>query len=119
MNKELPSDIKVIFDNPDPIIWNGFWLACLQKMLDCEHSLNIWSKLLVQINVNHKKNKRLSLKKYIKWEIKAFVAKTIKLIESSVSQEMFIIEIQEYLELKNLTLHDQDLIELYRDLNDN
>ncbi len=116
MNKELPSIVSKIFADPDPVIWSGFWLICLNTLLQSKNMFVTWEKLILQIKDNHKTNNQLSLNKYVKWELKAFVAITIKNFKLSKNEEEFISKTQSYLKLKKLELDQESIKKIFGDL---
>ena len=118
MNKEIPNIVAQIFKDPDPVIWNGFWLLTLKKLLNSKKLTEMWVQLLVQIKDNHRYNCQLSLNKYTKWELKAFVASAIKAAESNMDESVFVNTLREYMIVKGLKLDESIIRAMHREIND-
>tara|TARA_B100000965_G_scaffold355816_1_gene333401 strand:- start:379 stop:807 length:429 start_codon:yes stop_codon:yes gene_type:complete len=118
MNKEIPNIVALIFKDPDPVIWNGFWLLTLKKLLNSKKLTEMWVQLLVQIKDNHRYNSQLSLNKYTKWELKAFVASAIKAAESNMDESVFVKTLREYMIVKGLKLDESIIRNIHREIND-
>ena len=116
MNKELPSIVRQIFTYPDPVIWHGFWLEYLEVLLQSKDVLVVWDRLISQMENNHQYNRQLSLNKYLKWELKAFVAITIKNFKSANNKKEFSEKMQAYLRLKKLELEESVIKIIFEEL---
>ena len=120
MNKDLPAIIKRIFETPDPIIWNGDWLKILNLLLNDANLTVFWHVLLGCIQNNHSLNfSSISLSKYIKWEIKGFIAQVIKHRISNVRNEKFLEFLISYLGKKNIKIDDNLLLKVISVANKN
>ena len=117
MNKEIPNIVLQIFKDPDPVIWHGFWLLTLKKLLNSKKLISLWDQLLIQIKDNHQYNNQLSLNKYIKWELKAFVASVIKASESDANKTAFISTLKDYMIIKGLKLDESVIRTIYEEIN--
>ena len=118
MNKEIPNIVTQIFKDPDPVIWSGFWLSTLKKLLNSKKLIVMWNQLLIQIKENHRYNKQLSLNKYIKWELKAFVASVIKASESNTNETLFKDALRDYMMIKGLKLDERIIRTILKEIND-
>ena len=79
MNKDLPIIIKKIFETPDRTIWEGDWLRILNLLLNEANLTVFWNVFLDNIQSNHSSRfSSLTLNKYIKWEVKGFIAQVVK-----------------------------------------
>ena len=107
MHPNIPSIIKDIFNEPDPIIWNGIWLETLELLLNDEKMIPVWNLYIEAIKKNHQNYKSMPLAQYIKWEIKAFVALVIKLKKTKSNRDEFSKKMQEYFKIKKIFVeHD-------------
>ena len=118
MNKEIPNIVTEIFKDPDPVIWYGFWLLTLKKLLNSKKLIGLWDQLIIQIKDNHRYNSQLSLNKYTKWELKAFVASAIKAAESNMDESVFVNTLREYMIVKGLKLDESIIRAMHREIND-
>ena len=118
MNKEIPNIVTRVFKDPDPVIWSGFWLLTLKKLLNSQKLIGLWGQLLVQIEENHRYNNQLSLNKYIKWELKAFVASVIKASELNTNEAVFIDSLRGYMTIKGLKLDESIIKTMFKEIND-
>tara|TARA_B100001109_G_C18707578_1_gene400967 strand:+ start:41 stop:469 length:429 start_codon:yes stop_codon:yes gene_type:complete len=119
MNKEIPNIVTKVFKDPDPVIWHGFWLSTLIKLLNSRELIKLWDQLIIQIENNHQYNNQLSLNKYIKWELKAFVASVIKASESNANKSAFVRTLRNYMVTKGLKLDETTIRTIYEEINDN
>tara|TARA_Y100000748_G_scaffold175291_1_gene146623 strand:+ start:318 stop:722 length:405 start_codon:yes stop_codon:yes gene_type:complete len=78
MNKDLPLIIRQVFDEPDPLIWQGIWLSTLKVLLNDHRMPNVWDNLIQALTSRHTEESNLRYKQYMKWELKAFVAQVVK-----------------------------------------
>ena len=118
MNKEIPNIVTQVFKDPDPVIWSGFWLLTLKKLLNSGKLIGLWDQLLIQIEENHRYNSQLSLNKYIKWELKAFVASVIKASELNTNETVFIDSLRDYMMVKGLKLDKSIIKTIFKEIND-
>ncbi len=118
VNKEIPNIVTKIFKDPDPIIWYGFWLTTLEKLLNSKKLIGLWDQLLIQIKDNHRYNNQLSLNKYVKWELKAFVASVIKASECNPNESAFINAMRGYMTTKGLKLDESTIRTIHKEIND-
>lgn len=118
MNKEIPNIVTQIFKDPDPVIWYGFWLSTLKRLLNSRKLIGLWDQLIIQIENNHRYNNQLNLNKYIKWELKAFVASVIKASESNANEPAFIRTMNNYMMIKGLKLDESLIRTIYKEIND-
>ena len=118
MNKEIPNIVTEIFKDPDPVIWYGFWLLTLKKLLNSKKLIGLWDQLIIQIKDNHRYNSQLSLNKYTKWELKAFVTSVIKASELNTNESVFLTTLRDYMIIKGLKLDESTIRTIYREIND-
>ena len=105
MNKDLPIIIKKIFETPDQTIWEGVWLRILNLLLNDENLIVFWNVFLNNIQNNHSSRfSSLTLNKYIKWEVKGFIAQVIKNRINDIQKEKFLDSLLAYLNKKKIKI---------------
>ena len=116
MNKDLPLKVRSIFADLDPLIWEGVWLETLSSLLESSSMIQIWEKLLIEINLNKKKYPDISNSQFIKWELKAFVAQAVSLTNSNYNKDIFVKKFEDYFAKKEYKI-DKDMInEIYKSI---
>ena len=114
MNKDLPIIIKKVFSNLDPIIWKGIWLSTLENLLKDPKMLKVWEELVNIFKAKHYEGSNLQLNQYMKWELKAFVAQTVKLKIANEQHSIFVKTLDEYFQKKGMSLDNMLISEIYR-----
>tara|TARA_B100000614_G_scaffold195737_1_gene177015 strand:+ start:309 stop:671 length:363 start_codon:yes stop_codon:yes gene_type:complete len=110
MNKDLPIIIKNIFETPDQTIWQGDWLRILNLLLNDANLTVFWNELLHNIQNNHSSRfSSLTLNKYIKWEVKGFIAQVIKNKINNVQEEKFLDSLVVYLNKKKIKIEHKQI----------
>ena len=105
MNKDLPIIIKNIFETPDQTIWEGDWLRILNVLLNDTNLTVFWNVFLDNIQNNHSSTfSSLTLNKYIKWEVKGFIAQVIKNRINDIQKEKFLDLLIAYLNKKKIKI---------------
>jgi len=105
MNKDLPIIIKKIFETPDQTIWEGDWLRILNVLLNDTNLTVFWNVFLDNIQNNHSSTfSSLTLNKYIKWEVKGFIAQVIKNRINDIQKEKFLDLLIAYLNKKKIKI---------------
>ncbi|MBT7236277.1 MAG: hypothetical protein HN866_01745 [Gammaproteobacteria bacterium] len=118
MNKDLPIIIKKIFTNPDPIIWQGIWLATLENLLEDKEMLGVWEELLQMFKARHGKGSDLQLNQYLKWELKAFVAQIVNLKIINKGPDVFFLTLTTYFQRKDVSMDDSLITKIYKVVNE-
>ena len=119
MNKDLQAIIEKIFKDPDPVIWHGDWLIILNLLLRNEQLFQFWKDLLDCIKKNHPVHlQSISLNKYIKWEIKGFIAQVVKFKIMNLSKKEFHNSLKIYLSRKKIQIQDSLLLKVISVVND-
>ena len=105
MNKDLPIIIKKIFETPDRTIWEGDWLRILNLLLNDANLTVFWNVFLDNIQNNHSSRfGSLTLNKYIKWEVKGFIAQVVKNKINNIQKEKFLDSLMAYLSKKKIKI---------------
>ena len=116
MNKDLPLKVRHIFSNLDPVIWNGVWLETLNSLLSSSEMLSIWNEIISQANINKKNFPSLGNSQFIKWELKAFVAKAVTLVNKNYNRELFIREFEKFFLIKGYNFNKEMIKKIYESI---
>ena len=114
MNKDLPYKVRNIFSDLDPLIWKGIWLDTLNILLTSSEMLHIWNILLCEIALNKKNYPTIGNSQFIKWELKAFVAQAVTLINKNYNKEVFVDEFEKYFTKKGYKINKETVYEIYK-----
>ena len=114
MNKDLPLKVRHIFEELDPLIWNGIWLDTLNILLASPNMPPIWDKILKQISLNKEKYPSIGNSQFMKWEAKAFVAQAVTSVNNNYNRETFIIEFDKYFSKKGYKINKDVIDEIYQ-----
>ncbi|MED5430006.1 MAG: hypothetical protein VX864_01240 [Pseudomonadota bacterium] len=118
MNKDLPEPIKKIFKDPDPLIWQGVWLETLKKLLSHKKMIWVWEMIIKLVQDRYDGSINMPLEQFLKWETKAFVARTIKLSNETNTFKDFQTCFQIYFSNKNIKIPDRVIDIVYEVVND-
>ena len=116
MNKDLPLKVRHIFSDLDPIIWNGIWLKTLNSLLSSSDMLSIWNEIILQANTNKEKYPSLGNSQFIKWELKAFVAQAVTLVNKNYNEEIFISEFEKFFLTKGYNFNKDTIKKIYESI---
>tara|TARA_B100001057_G_C22021832_1_gene633818 strand:+ start:107 stop:463 length:357 start_codon:yes stop_codon:yes gene_type:complete len=116
MNKDLPLKVRHIFSNLDPIIWKGIWLKTLNSLLSSKDMPHIWEHIINQATEHKKKYPLIGESQFIKWELKAFVAQTVNLVNKNYNKELFIEEFEKFFLVKGYKIHKDMIIKIYESI---
>ena len=111
MNKDLPLKVRHIFSDLDPVIWQGVWLETLDSLLSSSEMTFVWEEIISQANINKKYYPSLGNSQFIKWELKAFVAQAVTLVNKNYNKESFISEFEKFFCIKGYNF-DKDTIKI-------
>ena len=117
MNKDLPLKVRHIFTNLDPIIWKGIWLQTLNRLLCSPDMPNIWEHIINQARIQKKKYPSIGEAQFIKWELKAFVAQAVNLVNKNYNKDTFIVEFEKFFLTKGYKLNKDIIIKIYESIN--
>jgi hypothetical protein len=116
MNKDLPLKVRHIFSDLDPAIWNGVWLDTLQKLLSSNKMLPVWNQIISQANLNKKNFPALGNSQFIKWELKAFVAQAVKLVNKNYNKDIFIRDFEFFFRTKGYKFNKEIIKDIYESI---
>ena len=116
MNKDLPLKVRHIFSDLDPIIWKGIWLQTLNSLLSSNAMIDVWEHIINQAREHKKKYPMIGESQFIKWELKAFVAQAVTLVNKNYNKELFIEEFQKFFTTKAYKLHRDMIIKIYESI---
>jgi len=116
MNKDLPLKVRHIFTNLDPIIWKGVWLETLNSLLSSQDMPYVWENIIDQATEHKKKYPLIGESQFIKWELKAFVAQTVNLVNKNYNKELFITEFEKFFFIKGYKIHKDMIIKIYESI---
>ena len=111
MNKDLPLKVRHIFSDLDPVIWQGVWLETLNSLLSSSGMISVWNEIISQANINKKNYPSLGNSQFIKWELKAFVAQAVTLVNKNYNKELFIREFEKFFRIKGYNFN-KDIIRI-------
>ena len=117
MNKDLPLKVRHIFTNLDPVIWKGIWLQTLNRLLCSPDMPNIWEHIINQARIQKKKYPSIGESQFIKWELKAFVAQAVNLVNKNYNKDTFIVEFEKFFSTKGYKLNKDLIIKIYESIN--
>jgi len=117
MNKDLPLKVRHIFTNLDPVIWKGIWLQTLNRLLCSPDMPNIWEHIINQARIQKKKYPSIGESQFIKWELKAFVAQAVNLVNKNYNKDTFIVEFEKFFSTKGYKLNKDIIIKIYESIN--
>ena len=109
MNKDLPVIIRKVFSNLDPLIWQGVWLYTLEMLLNDPRMFGVWDEFVAVLKNKHLKGSNLKLNQYMKWELKAFVAQAVSLVNKNYNEELFIHEFEKFFLTKVLASNKESI----------
>tara|TARA_Y100000768_G_C23669278_1_gene536959 strand:+ start:101 stop:457 length:357 start_codon:yes stop_codon:yes gene_type:complete len=116
MNKDLPPKVANIFSNLDPNIWSGIWLDILNNLLSSPSMPSVWENIILQAMKNKTNYPSLGESQFIKWELKAFVAQTVNLVNKNYNKEEFILEFEKYFCIKGYKINKDIIIKVYESI---
>ena len=71
----------------------------------------------MQISSNKKQYPSIGITQFIKWELKAFVAQAVNLVDKNYNRETFIVEFEKYFSKKGFNINKDILNEIYQVIN--
>ena len=113
MNKDLPLKVRHIFSELDPIIWKGTWLEILNRLLSSPDMPDIWEHIINQAIEHKMKYPSIGESQFIKWELKAFVAQAVNLVNKNYNKDAFIAEFEKFFSTKGYKLNKDMIIKIY------
>jgi len=116
MNKDLPLKVRHIFADLDPTIWNGIWLETLNSLLSAHDMPHIWEHIINQASEHKKKYVSISEAQFIKWELKAFVAQAVNLVNKNYNKDRFIAEFEKFFSIKGYKLNKDMILNIYESI---
>ena len=116
MNKDLPLKVRHIFSDLDPTIWHGVWLDTLQKLLSSSNMVPVWKKIIDQAHLNKKNFPSLSNSQFIKWELKAFVAQAVNVVDKNYNKDLFIRDFENFFHIKGYNINKEIIKEIYESI---
>ncbi len=116
MNKDLPLKVRHIFADLDPIIWKGVWLEILTSLLSSQDMPQVWEHIINEATGHKKKYPLIGDSQFIKWELKAFVAQTVNLVNKNYNKELFITEFEKFFSTKGYKIHRDMIIKIYESI---
>ena len=116
MNKDLPLKVRHIFSDLDPTVWYGVWLDTLQKLLSSSNMVPVWKKIIDQANRNKKNFPSLGNSQFIKWELKAFVAQAVNLVDKNYNKDLFIRDFENFFHIKGYNINKEIIKEIYESI---
>ena len=116
MNKDLPLKVRHIFSDLDPIIWKGVWLKTLNSLLSSSDMISVWNEIISQANINKKRYPSLGNSQFIKWELKAFVAQAVSLVNKNYNEELFVHEFEKFFLTKRYNFNKDIIKKIYESI---
>ena len=116
MNKDLPLKVRHIFSDLDPIVWKGVWLETLNSLLSSSEMIYVWNEIISQANINKKHYPSLGSSQFIKWELKAFVAQAVTLVNKNYNKESFIREFEKFFRIKGYNFNKDIIKKIYESI---
>jgi len=116
MNKDLPLKVRHIFSELDPIIWQGVWLTTLNSLLSSPSMTPVWNEIISQASTNKKNYPSLGNSQFIKWELKAFVAQAVNLVNKNYNKESFINEFEKFFLIKGYSFNKDIINKIYESI---
>ena len=116
MNKDLPLKVRHIFADLDSTIWEGIWLETLNSLLSARDMPHIWEHIIVQATEQKKKYTSIGESQFIKWELKAFVAQAVNLVNKNYNRDKFIVEFEKFFSIKGYKLDKDMIIKIYESI---
>jgi len=116
MNKDLPLKVRHIFSDLDPEIWQGVWLETLNSLLSSSEMTFVWNEIISQANINKKNYPSLGNSQFIKWELKAFVAQAVTLVNKNYNKEPFIREFDKFFRIKGYNFNKDIIKKIYESI---
>ena len=116
MNKDLPLKVRHIFSDLDPVIWQGVWLETLNSLLSSSGMISVWNEIIYQANINKKNYPSLGNSQFIKWELKAFVAQAVTLVNKNYNKELFIREFEKFFRVKGYNFNKDIIKKIYESI---
>ena len=116
MNKDLPLKVRHIFSDLDPIVWQGVWLETLNSLLSSSEMIYVWNEIISQANINKKHYPSLGNSQFIKWELKAFVAQAVTLVNKNYNKESFIREFEKFFRIKGYNFNKDIIKKIYESI---
>ncbi len=116
MNKDLPLKVRHIFSDLDPTIWNGVWLDTLQKLLSSSNMVPVWKNIIDQAHLNKKNFPSLGNSQFIKWELKAFVAQAVNLVDKNYNKDLFVRDFENFFHIKGYNINKEIIKEIYESI---
>ena len=116
MNKDLPLKVRHIFSNLDPLIWKGIWLKTLNSLLSSSDMIFVWNEIISQANINRKRFPSLGNSQFIKWELKAFVAQAVSLVNKNYNKDLFIREFEKFFLTKRYNFNKDIIKKIYESI---
>ena len=116
MNKDLPLKVRHIFSDLDPIIWKGVWLKTLNSLLSSSDMIFVCNEIISQANINRKRFPSLGNSQFIKWELKAFVAQAVSLVNKNYNKDLFIREFEKFFLTKRYNFNKDIIKKIYESI---
>ena len=116
MNKDLHLKVRHIFSDLDPTILNGVWLDTLQKLLSSSKMVPVWKKIIDQAHLNKENFPSLCNSQFIKWELKAFVAQAVNLVDKNYNKDLFIRDFENFFHIKGYNINKEIIKEIYESI---
>tara|TARA_Y100000389_G_C17392156_1_gene480490 strand:+ start:86 stop:442 length:357 start_codon:yes stop_codon:yes gene_type:complete len=116
MNKDLPIKVRHIFSELDPVIWKGVWLSTLNSLLSSSDMIVIWEQLVKQASSNKKNYPSIGNAQFIKWELKAFVAQAVTLVNKNYNRTVFISKFETFLSTKGYNFNKDVITKIYESI---
>jgi len=116
MNKDLPLKVRHIFADLDSTIWEGIWLETLNSLLSAHDMPYIWEHIIVQATKQKKKYTSIGESQFIKWELKAFVAQAVNLVNKNYNRDKFVVEFEKFFSIKGYKLDKDMIIKIYESI---
>jgi len=116
MNKDLPLKVRHIFSDLDPTIWKGIWLETLNSLLSAHNMPHIWEHIIAQATMQKKNYTSIGESQFIKWELKAFVAQAVNLVNKNYNRDKFIVEFEKFFSIKGYKLDKDMIIKIYESI---
>ena len=116
MNKDLPLKVRHIFSDLDPIVWQGVWLETLNSLLSSSEMIFVWNEIISQANINKQNYPSLGNSQFIKWELKAFVAQAVTLVNKNYNKELFIREFEKFFRIKGYNFNKDIIKKIYESI---
>ena len=116
MNKDLPLKVRHIFSDLDPIVWHGVWLETLNSLLSSSDMISVWNEIISRANINKKRYPSLGNSQFIKWELKAFVAQAVNLVNKNCNEDLFIREFEKFFLTKGYNFNKDTIKKIYESI---